>query len=146
MAEKKIKLEDVSHISVKKLASKIKAVDRQTINLKGQAAVTARKPQYALFLGAGASVESGIITAGQMMKIFKAEIFGNDCAELETDDEKEKWLKQQKWYKDGKNEYGCLLTICRHQNRTAEIYRNYLRQKPFDQERCRTFIRLCGFG
>ena len=108
MAEKKIKLEDVSHISVKKLASKIKAVDRQTINLKGQAAVTARKPQYALFLGAGASVESGIITAGQMMKIFKEEIFGNDCAELETDGEKEKWLKQQKWYKDGKNEYGCL--------------------------------------
>ena len=30
MAEKKIKLEDISHISVKKLASKIKAVDRQT--------------------------------------------------------------------------------------------------------------------
>ncbi len=108
MDEKKIKLEDVPHISVKKLASKIKAVDRQTISLKGQAAVTARKPQFALFLGAGASVESGIITAGQMIKIFKDEIFGNDCGELETDGEKEDWLKKQGWYKSGKDEYGCL--------------------------------------
>ncbi len=75
MPKKKLSLNDVETISVRKLASKIKSVDRQIGKLKGDAAVTARKPQYALFLGAGTSKDSGIILARQMMKIFKDEIF-----------------------------------------------------------------------
>ena len=54
MAKKKLTVEDVEHISIRKLASKIKAADRQIGNLKELAA---RKPQYALFLGTGASLE-----------------------------------------------------------------------------------------
>jgi tetratricopeptide (TPR) repeat protein len=106
--KKKLKAKDIQHISVRELAYKIKAVDDYIGSLKGLEAATHRKPTLAFFIGAGASVESGVILAGQMMEEFKKKIFEINCYELKTNDEKAEWLKNQIWYKNGKEEYGCL--------------------------------------
>ncbi len=108
MAKKKLTAEDIPHISVRELAYKIKAVDDYVGNLKGEEAANKRKPMLAFFLGAGASFESGIMLAGQMMKKFKEKIFEINCRDLQTDDEKAEWLGKQDWYRCGKKEYGCL--------------------------------------
>jgi tetratricopeptide (TPR) repeat protein len=80
--------------TVKQLAHKIKAVTNH--------------PRFAFFLGAGASKQSGVITAGEMIRHFKERIITECCTEqLKTDNEKEKWLTKQDWYKkDG--EYSAL--------------------------------------
>ncbi len=108
MAKKKLTAKDIPHISVRELAYKIKAVDDYVGNLKGEEAANKRKPMLAFFLGAGASFESGIMLAGQMMKKFKEKIFEINCHYLQTDDEKAEWLGKQKWYECGKKEYSCL--------------------------------------
>lgn len=107
--KKKLTVKDIPHITVRELAYKIKAVDDYVSgSVKGLESANQRKPTLAFFLGAGASFESGIMLAGQMMKKFKEKIFEINCHELKTDDEKAKWLKNQDWYRDGKEEYGCL--------------------------------------
>jgi tetratricopeptide (TPR) repeat protein len=108
MAKKKLTVKDIDHISVRNLAFKLKSVDDFIGNSKGEEATNKRKPQLAFFLGAGASFESGIMLAGQMMKLFKEKIFNIYCREIIDDKEKDKWLKKQDWYKSGKDEYGCL--------------------------------------
>lgn len=108
MAKKKLTVKDVAHISVRDLAFKIKEVDFGVGNTKTEEARTNRRPNLAFFLGAGASRDSSVILAGEMMKIFKDEIFQIHCHKLKTDKEKSDWLKTQDWYRDGKKEYGCL--------------------------------------
>jgi tetratricopeptide (TPR) repeat protein len=108
MAKKKLTVKDIDHISVRNLAFKLKSVDDFIGNSKGEEATNKRKPQLAFFLGAGASFESGIMLAGQMMKLFKEKIFNIYCREIIDDKEKDKWLKKQDWYQSGKDEYGCL--------------------------------------
>ena len=64
-------------------------------------------PSFAFFLGAGASHQSGIIIASEMVKFFKERIFEEECPErLSTDEEKENWLREQDWYKIEGSEYG----------------------------------------
>jgi SIR2-like domain/Tetratricopeptide repeat len=64
-------------------------------------------PSFAFFLGAGASHQSGIIIASEMVKFFKERIFEEECPErLNTDEEKESWLREQEWYKTEGSEYG----------------------------------------
>jgi len=64
-------------------------------------------PSFAFFLGAGASHQSGIIIASEMVKFFKERIFEEECPErLSTDEEKETWLREQDWYKIEGSEYG----------------------------------------
>jgi tetratricopeptide (TPR) repeat protein len=107
--KKKLTVKDIPHITVRELAYKIKSVDDYiTGTSKGLEAAGQRKPSLTFFLGAGASFESGIMLAGQMMKKFKEKIFEINCHELKTDKEKADWLKKQDWYKNGKEEYGCL--------------------------------------
>ncbi|MCU0238396.1 MAG: tetratricopeptide repeat protein [Pyrinomonadaceae bacterium] len=108
MTKKKLTAKDIEHITVRELAKKLKSVDRYVKNPRNLNSAEERKPQLAFFLGAGASFESGIMLVGQMMKIFKTEIFDTHCHELKTDNEKEDWLKKQDWYQSGKDEYGCL--------------------------------------
>jgi hypothetical protein len=84
MAKKKLTVADFEPISARDLAYKIKAVDFGFKNPKSEEARTSRRPNLAFFLGAGASKDSGIILAGEMMKIFKNEIFEINCPELET--------------------------------------------------------------
>ncbi|HEY0077517.1 MAG TPA: tetratricopeptide repeat protein [Pyrinomonadaceae bacterium] len=65
-----------------------------------------KRPRFAFFLGAGASRDSKIITAGEMIRHFRERITVECCPDnLKTDEEKEKWLKEQDWYKQDGNEY-----------------------------------------
>lgn len=107
MAEKKLTLKD-SPLSARDLAFKIKEADDNIKNPKTEEARANRKPHLAFFLGAGASKDSGVILAGEMMKMFREKIFEVHCHEMKTDKEKGNWLKAESWYKNGKNEYGCL--------------------------------------
>jgi tetratricopeptide (TPR) repeat protein/NAD-dependent SIR2 family protein deacetylase len=108
MAKKKPTFIERDHITIRELAKKLKSIDRYVKNPRNLSSAEERRPQLAFFLGAGASFESGIMLAGQMMKIFKDEIFDTHCQELTTDKEKADWLKNQDWYNSGREEYGCL--------------------------------------
>jgi tetratricopeptide (TPR) repeat protein len=63
-------------------------------------------PRLAVFLGSGASKQSGIITAVEMVSFFKEQILTQGCpSELRTDQEKDTWLRGQEWYKNEASEY-----------------------------------------
>src|SRR2546423_269571 len=63
-------------------------------------------PRFAFFLGAGASRQSGIITASEMVRHFKEQIIAQSCPDaLKKDDEKAKWLSEQDWYREESSEY-----------------------------------------
>lgn len=85
-------MNDVPRASVKQLAHKIKGFGKY--------------PRFAFFLGAGASRQAGIITAGEMIRVFKERIFVECCPEeIRTDQERERWLEDQPWYKKEGSEY-----------------------------------------
>jgi len=86
-------MSDILDATVKQLAYKIK-------DTKGH-------PRFAFFLGAGASRQSSIITAGEMIDDFKKRLKDELCPyELDTDEKKDVWLREQDWYpKDSKDEY-----------------------------------------
>lgn len=113
MAKKKLTVSDVESITVRELAFRIKEVDRYIRDPKAADAPERRNPHLAFFLGAGASKDSGVILASEMMQIFKSEIFEIHCPEL-GNEEKAAWLKSQSWYKNGKDEYGCLFEKFQH--------------------------------
>lgn len=122
MEKKKLTIKDFEIISVRDLAYKIKEVDDYIANPKIEAARAERRPNLAFFLGAGASKDSGVILAGEMMKMFKDKIFEIHCNNLKNDKEKAKWLKAQNWYKDGKKEYGCLFEKFRDTRRGRQRF------------------------
>jgi Flp pilus assembly protein TadD/CO dehydrogenase/acetyl-CoA synthase epsilon subunit len=83
---------DIRRASIKQLAHTIKDYGKQ--------------PRFAFFLGAGASRDSRINTASEMIRDFKKGIIQRCCPDdKKTDDEKESWLKGQDWYKQNGNEY-----------------------------------------
>jgi len=88
-------MNDIPRASVKQLAHKIKGF--------------AKHPRMAFFLGAGASRQSGIITASEMIRVFKERIFTECCpAEITKEEEREHWLSEQSWYKSSGSEYSKL--------------------------------------
>lgn len=102
-------MSDILHSTVRQLAYKIK-------DTKG-------RPRFAFFLGAGASRQSGIITAREMIVDFKKRLIDEYCPnELDTDEKKDKWLCEQDWYpKDRKDEY-CKLFEKLHPKEYARRY------------------------
>ena len=63
-------------------------------------------PRFAFFLGAGASKQSGIPIASEMIRYFKKQIIAQCCPDgIESDEEKMKWLEEQDWYKAEGSEY-----------------------------------------
>jgi protein O-mannosyl-transferase len=66
------------------------------------------EPHFALFLGAGASFNSGIKTAGQMMTEFREKILKRDCPDIIKKDEQEKWINEKVLNVGGGNEYSKL--------------------------------------
>ncbi len=63
-------------------------------------------PRFAFFLGAGASKQSGIPIASDMIRYFKDKIIARSCPDhLKTDEEKAEWLANQDWYVADGNEY-----------------------------------------
>jgi NAD-dependent SIR2 family protein deacetylase len=96
-----------------------------------------RKPEeqevslnFALFLGAGASITSGIVGANSMIKHFKDKIYkfyeldfyNKETNEIDEEKEKE-WLKTQDWYLKEGNEYGKFFEKCYE---TEGERRNYI--------------------
>ena len=84
-------MEDIPRVSIRELAHKIKIYGA---------------PRFAFLLGAGASRQSGIPTAGEMIRHFKEQIVlqrGPDG--LKTDEEKARWLSEQKWFRAEGSEY-----------------------------------------
>ncbi len=82
----------IRRASVKQLAYKIKD--------------SGKNPRFAFFLGAGASRQSGIITAGEMIRHFKERIITECCPDgMRTEQENEQWLKAQGWYQKEGSDY-----------------------------------------
>src|SRR3954468_6603969 len=89
-------MENLPRVSVKELAHKLKGYD-----IKGHVV-----PRFAFFLGAGASRQSNIITAGEMMRHFKERIITQCCPDsAKTNAEKGAWLSEEDWYKKDGSEY-----------------------------------------
>lgn len=70
------------------------------------------RARFAVFLGAGASVESDISSANKMIEEFIKMICAAECPEIDTDSEKDKWLKSNCCYKTDKDKYGSLFESC----------------------------------
>lgn len=86
-----VKMKDIPRINIRELAHKIKEYGT---------------PSYAFFLGAGASKQSGIPVASDMIRDFKEKIIARCCPdELKTEAEKTKWLTEQDWYQTDDSEY-----------------------------------------
>lgn len=87
-------MQDIPRASIKDLAHTIKGYGT---------------PRFAFFLGAGASKQSGIPTANDMIRHFKEQVIARLCPyELKTDAEKTNWLMAQDWYQSDGSEYGRL--------------------------------------
>lgn len=84
-------MQDIPRASIRELAHKIKIYGA---------------PRFTFFLGAGASKQSGILTAGEMIRHFKEQIILQRGPEdLKTEEEKAKWLSEQDWYQAEGSEY-----------------------------------------
>jgi tetratricopeptide (TPR) repeat protein len=84
-------MQDIPRASIRELAHKIKIYGA---------------PRFTFFLGAGASRQSGILTAGEMIRHFKEQIILQRGPEdLKTEEEKAKWLSEQDWYQAEGSEY-----------------------------------------
>jgi tetratricopeptide (TPR) repeat protein/NAD-dependent SIR2 family protein deacetylase len=68
--------------------------------------------KFALFLGAGASISSGIIGTERMIGHFKKIIYERHGVEFPDEKKERAWLKSQEWYTKGGNEYSRLFEEC----------------------------------
>jgi tetratricopeptide (TPR) repeat protein len=84
-------MQDILSASIRELAYKIKGPN---------------PPRFSFFLGAGASKQSGIPIASEMIRQFKEQIILQSCpVDLKTETEKNDWLAGQDWYKAGGSDY-----------------------------------------
>jgi tetratricopeptide (TPR) repeat protein/NAD-dependent SIR2 family protein deacetylase len=84
-------MQNIPRTSIRELAHKIKSYGA---------------PRFAFFLGAGASRQSGVLTAGEMIRHFKEQIvLQRGPEDLKTEEEKAKWLSEQDWYLAEGSEY-----------------------------------------
>ena len=74
-------------------------------------------PNFALFIGAGASASSGIKTASQIISEWHRQLYGQSKS-VETF---EKWLKKQDWYED-EEEYSILFEKTYDQRSQRRVY------------------------
>lgn len=68
--------------------------------------------KLALFLGAGASSQSGIPVAAGMIQHFKSEIYKRFGKEFKTEKDGDEWLKSEPWYQPGESDYWQLFEKC----------------------------------
>ena len=106
-------MEDIPRATVRQLASKI----------RGHGPALALVPRFAFFLGAGASRQSGIITADEMIRFFKQQIINECCPEpLDTAEAQDSWLKSQDWYANDGHEYSRLFAAYEPKERGRQRY------------------------
>ena len=86
---------DLRTATVRQLAHKLRGYGRQ--------------PRFAFLLGAGASHQSGIITASEMISHFKERIWAECCPdEARTEADRDRWIAEQEWYRGDGSEYSRL--------------------------------------
>jgi tetratricopeptide (TPR) repeat protein len=78
--------------------------------------------RFALFLGAGASFQAGIKTAGQMMSEFREKILKRDCSEINEKSKQEQWLNKNVLSKGKGNEYSKLFEAFERTQRGRQSY------------------------
>ncbi len=71
-----------------------------------------QRPRFALFLGAGASIESGIPSANEMIDDFVARICTVKCPNFSEREKQEKWLVDNKYYEGVRDKYSALFEKC----------------------------------
>jgi tetratricopeptide (TPR) repeat protein/NAD-dependent SIR2 family protein deacetylase len=76
----------------------------------------------AFFLGAGASFQSGIPVAGQMMNFFKEQICYSDCPELTDDEGKDTWINENVLNKGKGSDYSKLFESFSPKRRNRQHY------------------------
>jgi tetratricopeptide (TPR) repeat protein len=100
--------------NVRQLAYKIKGAGKDPV------------VRFSFFLGAGASVQSGIPTAGEMQADFCRRIIQEQCPENCTDlKQQQAWLAQQPWYVEaskGGNLYSALFEMYEQKERGRQLY------------------------
>jgi tetratricopeptide (TPR) repeat protein len=74
-------------------------------------------PNFALLIGAGASVSSGVKTAGEMIEEWRKQLYKQSKSEEKYD----KWLEKQEWYEDD-DEYSILFEKFCDQRSHRRIY------------------------
>lgn len=85
-------MQDIRRASIRELAFKLKGPT---------------PPRFSFFLGAGASRQSGIPIASEMIRQFREQIILQSCpVELKTEDQKNDWLAGQEWCKADGGDYG----------------------------------------
>lgn len=74
------------------------------------------KREFSLFLGAGASISSGVPSAGAMIRMWRRQAYEEDHpgAAAATDDEVTAWAAKQKWGRDAAGEYSDLFEFLYH--------------------------------
>ena len=115
MAEKKPKelTEEQIEAKQKELAKKIRKAPITEIAHKlkdcsGDGGSRCDEARFALFLGASASFQAGIKTAGQMMAECREKILKRDCPEITDKKKQEQWLNKNVLNKVNGNEYSKL--------------------------------------
>jgi tetratricopeptide (TPR) repeat protein len=84
-------MQNILRATIRELAYKIKS---------------SKTPRFSFFLGAGASKQSGIPIASEMIRQFKEQIILQSCpAELKTDAEKNDWLAAEDWCRADGSDY-----------------------------------------
>jgi tetratricopeptide (TPR) repeat protein len=103
---------------------------------------TVKRPHFAIFLGAGASKDSHIKLAWEMMEDFKKIILADEGLTFDTDKEKDDWFEAQEWFKQSDNKYSCL--FCRAY-KTDIDRRNYIQDVIAEGEASLGYIILSNF-
>jgi len=87
--------------------------------------------RFAMFLGAGASFQSKIKTAGQMMNEFRERILSRECPEITDKKKQEAWLEKNVLSKGDGNEYSKLFEAF---ERTPRGRQNYISKLIKDKD------------
>jgi tetratricopeptide (TPR) repeat protein len=102
----------------------------------------AKRPHFAMFLGAGASKDSNLKLAWEMMEDFKKIILADEGLNFENDKEKAAWFDKQKWFSETKNKYSCLF---QRAYKTDIDRRNYIEDVISEGEASLGYIILSNF-
>jgi hypothetical protein len=71
-----------------------------------------KRSHFAVFLGAGSSVESDIPDALHMIEDFTKTICSVECPEIDDIKKKDRWLNDNDYYRCDKDKYGSLFEKC----------------------------------
>lgn len=101
-----------------------------------------KRPHFAIFLGAGASKDSHIKLASEMMEDFKKIILEDEDLTFDTDKARDDWFEEQNWHQESKSKYSCLF---QRAYKTDIDRRNYIQDVIAEGEASLGYIILSNF-